>query len=225
MTSSTCDFTGVVHQNLYLGAGAREVHAVITADARRDCALMAASMRKVIAEVTLRLWTPVGAIVRFVKQTAPTLLDLSPHRTRVDPLTSDYPTASWGTESRDYHLCIDVEPGGVGEEKLVGRVSFVQAGANGSARQLGQVFRHTEPDGSTNDFPDARIRAIWTEDLALSTVINDKVGLVTGRVELAQLDRIVDPDTGTFRLDRMSAREEMGLDIESTKTTPLSRGS
>ena len=140
---------------------------------------------------------------------------------------------------------------------------FVQTGANGNAQQLHQVFRHTEPDGSTKDFPHARIRAIWTEDLALSTVINDKVALVTGRAELAkaiqdglaahhatepdlamdcldrarklaekvnedsvlaQLDRIYDPDTGTFQLDRMSTREEMGLDIESTKTTPLSRG-
>src|SRR5579884_3105336 len=226
-------------------------------------ALMATSMRKSIAEVDLRLWTPVGATVRFVKQTAPTLLALSLPRTHVDPLTSDYPTASWCTESRDYHICIDVEPGGVGEEKLAGRVTFVQTGAHGSAQRLRQVFRHTEPDGSTNEFPDARIRAIWTEDLALSTVINDKVALVTGRAELAKaiqdglaahrateadlavdclnrarklaeeydedsvlarLDRIFDPDTGTFQLDQLSAREEMGLDIESTKTTPLSRG-
>lgn len=226
-------------------------------------ALMATSMRNTIAEVGLRLWTPVGATVRFVKQTAPTLLDLTPHRINVGPLTSDYPTASWSIESRDYHLCIDLEPGDVGEEKLAGRVSFMRTGTNGTAQQLPQTFRHTEPDGSTNDFPHARIRAIWTEDPALSTVINDNVASVTSRAELAKavqdglaayhatepdvavdclsrarklaeqirddnmlawLDRIYDPDTGTVRLDRMSAQEEMGLEIESTKTTPLSRG-
>jgi hypothetical protein len=34
--TSTVEFRGVVHQNLYLVAGAREVHAVITVDAHAD---------------------------------------------------------------------------------------------------------------------------------------------------------------------------------------------
>ena len=41
---------------------------------------------------------------------------------------------------------------------------------------------------------------------------------------VAQLDQIYDPDTGPFRLNRMSAQQEMRLDIESTKTTLLGRG-
>jgi hypothetical protein len=122
------------------------------------------------------------------------------------------------------------------------------------------VFRHSEPDGSSNEFATARVRAFWTDDLAQSTVINGKVAEVTGRAELAKavqdglaahhggdpdlaveclsrarklavlghddnllarLDEIYDPDTGTFRLNRMSAQQEMSLDIESTKTTLL----
>ena len=45
-------------------------------------AMMRASMGKSIAELILRLWTPAGARVAFVKQVAPTVEDLT-HR-RVD---------------------------------------------------------------------------------------------------------------------------------------------
>ncbi|MGH3907610.1 MAG: vWA domain-containing protein, partial [Pseudonocardiaceae bacterium] len=225
-------------------------------------AMMATSMRKEVAEIGLRLWTPTGAIVRFIKQTAPTLEDLSARRVNSAALTGDYPTGSWGTESRDYHVCVEVEPGAVGEEKLACRVTFVQSGADGRQQPLAQTFTHIEPNGSRKDFPDARVRAFWTTDLAQATVINDKVAMVTGKAELAKavqdgleahqrgdsdhamshlgrarelaqqchdsnllarLDQIYDPDTNTFRLNRMSAREEMEMDIESTKTTPLRR--
>jgi hypothetical protein len=249
----TPEFHGAVHQNLYLAEGGREVHAVITVDAEGDAAaqnappqaaevedlraMMASSMRKAVGDVKLRLWTPVGATVRFVIQTAPTLVDLSPHRVDSGPLTGDYPTGSWGTESRDYLLGVELEPGDVGEEKLACRVTFVHADADGTELPLRQVFSHTEPDGRTNEFSSARIRALWTDDLTQSTVFNDKVAEVTGRAGLAKavqdglaahhggdLDQIYDPDTGTFRLDRISAQEEMSLDIESTTTTLLGRG-
>jgi von Willebrand factor type A domain len=221
------------------------------------------SMRKAVAEVGLRLWTPEGATVRLVKQTAPTLVDLSARRVDSGPLTGDYPTGAWGTESRDYHVCIELDPGSVGEEKLACRVTFVHADTDGTVQPLPQTFSHTEPDGGTNDFVDARIRALWTDDLAEATVINDKVAVVTGRAELAKavqdglaahqrgdsevaterlgrahdlaeriedssmlarLNQIYDPDTGTFRLNRMSVQDEMSLDIESTKTMLLGRG-
>jgi von Willebrand factor type A domain len=154
--------------------------AALAADFR---AMMASSMRKAVGDVMLRLWTPVGATVRFVKQTAPTLLDLSARRADSGPLTGDYPTGSWGTESRDYHLCIELEPGDIGEEKLACRVTFVDTG---TGQPLRQTVRHTEPDGSTNRFSSARVRALWIDDLAQSTMINGKVAEVTGRAELAK---------------------------------------
>jgi von Willebrand factor type A domain len=239
------------------------VRMVESADLVEDFrAMMATSMRKAIAEVGLQLWTPVGATVRFLKQTAPALVDLSTQRVDSGALTGNYPTGSWGPESRDYHVCVEVEPGEVNEEKLACRVTVVHTSADGAEQPLPQTFSHTEPDGTINRFPHARVRAIWTDDLAQSTVINDKVAAVTGRGELAQalqdglaahhggdsdraadyfsrarmlaeqfrddnllarLDQIYDPDTGTFRLNRMSAEEEMSLDIESTNTTPLDR--
>jgi hypothetical protein len=224
--------------------------------------VMTTSMRKKIAGVSMRLWTPAGATVRFVKQCAPTVVDLTGSRVDSGPLTGDYPTGSWGTESRDYHLCVELEPGEVGEEKLACRVTFVRTGSDGSEQLLRQSFRHVEPNGVVDEFPAARVRAFWTDDLAQSTVINNKVAEVTGRTELAEavrdglaahragdpdlavahlsrarmlaervqddnvltrLEQIYDSDTGTFRLNRMSAEEEMSLDIESTKTTLLER--
>ena len=148
--------------------------------------MMASSMRKEVGDVTLRLWTPAGVTVRFVKQTAPTLVDLSAHRSDSSPQTGDYSTGSWGTESRDYHLCVEVEPGDVGEEKLACRVTFVHASADGTEQPLEQTFSHTEPDGSSNHFSHARIRALWTGNLARTTVINDRVAAVAGKAELAQ---------------------------------------
>ena len=163
-------------------------------------AMVAKSMRKAIGEVSLRLWTPVGAAVRFLKQTAPTLVDLSVHRVDSGELTGDYPTGSWGIESREYHLCVELEPGEVGEEKLACRVSVVRSGTEGTEQLPAQEFSHTEPDGTTSLFGTARVRALWTDD------------------------QLIDPDTVTFRLNRMSAQQEMSPDIGSTSTTPSVRG-
>lgn len=152
-------------------------------------AMMTTSMRKQVADVSMRLWTPAGATVRFVKQSAPTLVDLTDRRVDSGQLTGDYPTGSWGTESRDYHLCVDLEPGEVGEEKLACRVSFLHTGADGADgadRPLRQAFRHIEPDGTVTAFSTALVRVFWTDDLAQSTMINAKVAAVTGRTELAR---------------------------------------
>ena len=90
--------------------------------------------------------------VRFVKQVAPAVGDLTGRCAQMAPQAVDYPTGAWGTESRDYHLCVDVEPGRIGQEMLAARVSLILNTASGR-RALGQGL----------------IRAIWTEDEALST--------------------------------------------------------
>ena len=87
-------------------------------------AITANAMTKAVGNVVLRVWSPKGASVRFVKQVAPTVVDLSDRRTVPDPdrpLIGDYPTGAWGTESRDYHVCVEVRPGQVGDEMLAGR--------------------------------------------------------------------------------------------------------
>ena len=151
-------------------------------------ALMQTAMGKSTGNVSLRLWTPQGASVAFVRQVAPTVEELTDRAVQVNPQTADYPTATWGRESRDYHLCINVNPGEVGDEMLAGRVSLVE----------GDQTRAT-----------ALVRAVWTDEQQLSTEINGKVAHYTGQVELAACiqegiaaRKQGDLATATFKLGR-----------------------
>ncbi len=127
-------------------------------------ALMRNAMGKQVADVALRVWTPQHAVVRFVKQVAPAVEDLTGRRTPSGPQSGDYPTGAWGSgESRDYHVGVEVNPAGVGQEMLAARVSLV-AGSPSGAEILGQGL----------------VRAIWTDDEALSTKINSRIAHYTG---------------------------------------------
>src|SRR5262245_60863806 len=69
-------------------------------------AMMENAMGKQVADVSLRVWSPQHAAVRFMKQVAPTVEDLTGRRSQTGPQAGDYPTGAWGAgESRDYHLC------------------------------------------------------------------------------------------------------------------------
>jgi hypothetical protein len=209
-------------------------------------ALMQTAMGKSTGNVSLRVWTPQGATVAFVRQVAPTIEELSDRRMPVNPLTADYPTATWGAESRDYHLCINVPPREAGEEMLAARVSLVEGDET-----------HAQ----------ALIRATWTDDRQLSTRISREVAHYTGQAELAEciqeglearkqgdldtatskLGRAVqlaaesgndgtmkllqavveveDPATGTVRLrGNVAVVDEMSLDTRSTTTVRVGAG-
>ncbi|MFG3494182.1 VWA domain-containing protein [Streptomyces sp. NPDC047928] len=208
--------------------------------------MMENAMGKEVADVALRLWTPVGAEVLFVKQVAPTVEDLTGRRTEAGPRAGDYPTGSWGDESRDYHVCVRVPHAGVGQEMLAARVSLMLPDpAGGAPRALSQGL----------------VRAVWTDDMAASTAINPQVAHYTGQAELAyviqqglearksgdfdgataRLGRavqlaaasgnadtakllskvvdVVDAATGTVRLKaKVAEADEMTLETRSTKT-------
>ncbi len=207
--------------------------------------MMREAMGKSLADVVLRVWTPQGADIQFLKQVAPEIVDLTPSRQPISELAGEYPTGAWGNEWRDYHLSIRVKPGVVGDEVLAGRVSVVVAG-----EVVGQAL----------------IQAVWTDDAALSTRINRQVAHYTGQQELAEaiqeglearkngdpdtavvklgravqladesnnqemaelLARVVDVDdaaTGRVRLKgRVQAEDEMTLDTRSTKTARVRR--
>jgi hypothetical protein len=216
------------------------------ADLAADFRAMAtAAMGKSVADVALRLWTPRGATIKFVKQVAPDMLDLTGKRVDTGPQTGDYPTGAWGSESRDYHVCVAVEPGKLGDVMLASRASLVRTVAD-TTEVLGQGL----------------IRAIWTDDVARSTRISPEVAHYTGQAELAsaiqeglaarrdgdletatsRLGRavklaaesgnaetaallagvvdVVDARTGTVRLkSKISAEDAMTLDTRSTKTS------
>jgi Mg-chelatase subunit ChlD len=146
------------------------------------------AMEKSTNDVALRLWTPRGATVAFVKQVSPTIEDLTDRGTAVDEQTVDYPTGAWGPESRDYHVCIRVPAHPVGEEMLAGRFRLV-----------------VDDEVATQ----ALIRAVWTDEEQLSTRINREVAHYTGQAEIADaiaegLDarKAGDEDTATMKLGR-----------------------
>lgn len=213
--------------------------------------MMEAAMGKEVADVSLRVWTPVGTTIRFVKQVAPTVEDLTARRTEAGPRAGDYPTGSWGDESRDYHLCVQVPAAGLGQEMLAARVSLVVPQADGSVQNLGAQ---------------GLVRAVWTDDMAASTSINPQVAHYTGQAELAQAIKqgldlrkagdfdgataklgravqlanasgnadtakllakvvdVVDAATGTVRLKtKVAEADEMTLETRSTKTVRVKK--
>lgn len=217
-------------------------------------AMTEAAMGKEVADVVLRLWTPQGSSVKFVKQVEPSLVDLTERRVESGARTGDYPTPAWGAESRDYHVCVAVTPANVGDRMLASRVSLVvpEAGGSGSGEVLGK----------------GQILAVWTDDSALSTRISPQVAHYTGQAELAsviqeglaarksgdvetataKLGRAValanktghedtakllakvvdveDPVTGTVRLKRqVTTEDEMTLDTRSTVTKRVGKPS
>ncbi|MFD9407902.1 VWA domain-containing protein [Streptomyces sp. NPDC059989] len=156
--------------------------------------MMGNVMGKEVADVALRLWTPVGVEIQYVKQVAPTVQDLTNRRTEAGPRAGDYPTGSWGDESREYHVCVRVPSAALGQEMLAARASLVLPGAAGEpASVLAQGL----------------VRAVWTDDLAASTAINPQVAHYTGQAELAQAiqqgleaRKLGDVDGATAKLGR-----------------------
>jgi hypothetical protein len=167
------------------------------ADLAADFAAMTeAAMGKAVADVALRLWTPQGAVVSFVKQVEPAVSDLSNWRTDAGPQSGDYPTGSWGTETRAYHVQLRIPPAGVGDKMLACRASLVAGGPHGSEIVLGK----------------GRVIAMWTDDAALSTAIDPTVAHYTGQAELADAihaglaaRKAGDVDTATSKLGRAVA--------------------
>ncbi|MER6270738.1 VWA domain-containing protein [Streptomyces sp900105755] len=174
--------------------GTADIVADPTALAADFTQMMETAMGKEVADVALRLWTPVGTAIKFVKQVAPTVEQLTDRRTEAGPRAGDYPTGSWGDESRDYHVCVEVPTAGLGQEMLAARVSLVVPQPDGSVQNLGAQ---------------GLIRAVWTDDMVASTSINPQVAHYTGQAELAQaiqqgldLRKAGDMDGATAKLGR-----------------------
>ncbi|MEU0493030.1 VWA domain-containing protein [Nocardiopsis sp. NPDC006139] len=180
------------------------------ADMAADFRAMArASMGKAVADVALRLWTPQHAVVRYVKQVAPTVQDLSDRGVERAAQAKDYPTGSWGTENRDYHICVEVPPGDPGRQLRAGWVRVVLPGLDGAQDRV---------------LASGNILAEWTTDEDRATEINPRVAHYTGQVELAQAiqdgleaRRSGDEDTATTRLGRAVALANETGDEETAR--------
>jgi hypothetical protein len=131
---------------------------------------------KALKDVRLRIWTPLGANVVFVKQVNPTIEEMTNRATVVSAQVREYMTGAWsGGESRDFHVAIDVKVGNVQDEMLAARPSVVYL-ASGPG---GWVEQEEKP-------PEARLFASWTADDTLSSRIDHHVAHYTGQDDLAQ---------------------------------------
>ena len=128
--------------------------------------LMNRSMARAVGDVRLRVWTPVGASVEFLRQVSPEVVELGDSAVVVDDRVAEFATGAWGDETREYHLRLRMPPAGVGEERLAARVSLM-VGDEDAGRAL--------------------VRAVWTDDASLSTRIDRQVAHYTGQAELAAL--------------------------------------
>src|SRR5215467_8283867 len=171
-------------------------------------AMMAESMGKRVADVSLRIWTPQHASI-FLKQVAPAVEDLTSRRSESGPQVGDYPTGAWAPgESRDYHLAVQVsDPYAVGQQVRVARVSLIAA----------------SPDGP-EVLDEKKVLATWTDDEVLSTRINQRVAHFTGQEELAQAiqegleaRRQGDKDTAEAKLGRAVALAHQSGNEETAK--------
>ena len=112
------------------------------------------------------MWAPQGAQVLFVRQVSPTVEDLTARRHGRQP-AHRRPTrpAAWGDESRDYHVAVRLPAKAVGQEQLAARVQ-VAVGDEVVAQGL--------------------VKAMWSNDDALTTRIDPAVAHYTGQAELAE---------------------------------------
>jgi hypothetical protein len=213
-------------------------------------AILKKALGKSVSDVFLRLWTPQGANVLYCKEVSPEIVDLTKRARQMKPQVREYPTGAWGkAESRDFHFCIEVKPGAVGDEVLAGRASLIYS--------IG---------GVENKAAEARILAVWTDDEQKSTKIDRVVAHYTGQAELAQSIQdglearasgdteratallgkavkiahesgnestakllrsvvdIQDAENGTVRLkSAVNKEDEMALETRSTKTARISK--
>jgi hypothetical protein len=153
-------------------------------------AILTKAMSKTVSDVSLRLWTPVGAKVLFCKQVSPEIVDITNRSKVVSERIVDYPTGAWGSnESRDYHFCIQINAGNVGDEMLAGRASLI-----------------TQTNGQETKITEAKILAAWTEDEAKTAKIDRRVAHYTGQAELSQ-----------FIQEGLEAKAQGNIDVATVK--------
>jgi hypothetical protein len=100
--------------------------------------IIEAAMARAALHVRLRIRPAGSAQVRFVKQVAPALNDLTSLGISAQDLAGavDYPVGSWGPESRDYHIGLQVSPAPPGCRVTACLVSVTIPGPGNAAYEL-----------------------------------------------------------------------------------------
>jgi Ca-activated chloride channel family protein len=157
-------------------------------------AMMQAAMSKVVPDLRLRISTAPFTRLRFVKQTFPVEADLTEFGTPIDARTTEFSTGSWGEESREYHLCFEVDRGDLALEE------DIQA-----ARVDLAVVRAGSQDAEAHGKAEA-IRVHWTTDRGLSSVDDPNVAHYAKQAEMNQAVTAGCDAYDARKLDRAAAQ-------------------
>ncbi len=207
--------------------------------------LMRSSMARGVGQAQLRVWTPQGAQVLFVRQVAPSVEDLTGRRVDVNALTGGYPTGAWSDETREYHVAVRLAAKPVGMEQLAARVQLAVRGevvASGLVKALWSTQEHltarinpevahytgqTELAAAIQEGLAAKAigdEATATTRLGRAVQLAEETGNAEATSRLRRVVDVQDPATGTVRLrtgvDRI---DELALDTASTRTTRVRR--
>ncbi|MFD0890884.1 hypothetical protein ACFQ08_40590, partial [Streptosporangium algeriense] len=152
-----------------------------TADAVREDADLVADFREMtrsatrrgVPDLRVRLRLLPGAEVRYVKQVFPVEADLTGRLVRADG-TVEFGTGPWGEESREYFVCVTVDPAGrdQGEDLRLARVDLEAVEGTSGEVELPAVG--------------TPILVHWTDEPALSSRIDPKVGHHTRHLALRE---------------------------------------
>jgi len=204
------------------------------------------AMGKAVADVTLRVWTPHNATLRFFKQVYPALRDLAGGWAETGPSTpgpktAEFPTGIWGVEDREYHLCVTVPPGEPDQTMLAARVSAVLPGEPPDRpRATGQVLATWTGDEALSSLHDPSVvhyqkleeLADASQRLLRSHEAGDaraaaaehsrarRLAAETGSEEISiRLDRFADPESGILKPPGQVGRADIvGLDTHSSES-------
>ncbi len=158
--------------------------------------MIEAAMGKVLPELRLRITIAPYSQVRFVKQVYPEMVELTGGLAEAGRRTVEVSTGPWGTETREYHVCLELDLAGrpMGEDLQLGRVELVEVAAGG----------HTPGE----PIP---ILGYLTTDAALSSRIDGKVESYTVQGDLGDAVRA---GWDAFQSgDRSEAAQQWGLAV------------
>jgi len=162
--------------------------------------MIEAAMSKVVPELRLRVTTVEHSSLRFVKQVFPTEADLTDRAVQTGR-TVELSTGAWGEESREYHLCLDLDPMQREKDEDV---------------QLGWAELEAVTAGVRTPGEPVPILGYWTEDLMLSVRIDPKIEQYTMQAGLS--DAVAEGCAAFDRGDPVRAQQEWGRAVALAST-------
>ncbi|WP_086829476.1 hypothetical protein, partial [Allokutzneria sp. NRRL B-24872] len=128
-------------------------------------------LAKSVTDTAMRLWLPKGARVRLFEQVHPVRVDLTQRRGRLG-----YRTDAWGAERREYHLRVELDPSGPGQSVIATRARLVRPAVV------------SEP-GEFVPLAAGLVTASWSEEIARTLPLDERVADVLGKADLAKAVR------------------------------------